>query len=735
MKKILLFFFLNLFLANSFAATSNDSIKVFYAENPIHNLMKDSLRILDIGNSYTEDATYYIPNIAAAVGAKTGYSLYRAVRGGASYKNWVDVYNDSDTGDYWLVRSYGNTISEVETGKALVGDGSLFRTALQNGMWDIILIHQVSLYANDFDPWGGNGTAGYLKELISIIRETNPQATIGFLLVHSYRSDYVSNTEKSSLKRWENIAIATKNLKLNYGIDLVIPYGTAVQNLRATYLNDNYEFSTDGTHLASGLGDYVAACCYWEALFATRFGSVLGNSFRSVKLDESIKGVKNITDETALVAQKAAILATKNMYQVTNIDSFDIYNSLPAEYIYFENNLIGYNYNEPIDDIIVPEGIVGVIRGAFKECKDVKKLYLPRSLKTLGNYAFHNCINLDTVISLIPDTELFAIDTTVFNNIDKDGCCLYVPYGAKDKYQQTMGWRSFESIVELPVDTLILNKREAILVKGTSMSLVTAVLPFDATDSTVVWTTSNDSVAIVENGLVTALSSGIATITATVGECTASCELTVIVPVTEITLSSETVTLVVGDTLSLVATVLPYDATDNTVVWTTSNDSVATVDNGLVTTHSSGSATITATAGEYFASCDLTVMIPVTEIILAPETATLAVGDTLSLVATVLPYDATDSTVVWTTSNDSVAIVENGLVTALSSGTATITATAGECSANCEIMVVELESNIDLIELSSDKKVCYNLHGREIIGIQNGSKGVVIINRKKHLAK
>ena len=96
------------------------------------------------------------------------------------------------------------------------------------------MIHQVSTYATIYDAWSAKRDAGYLKELIQIIREANPQATIGFYLIHSYRSDYKSNTEKSSLERWRNIATAVKELRLNYGIDFVIPYGTAVQNLRAT---------------------------------------------------------------------------------------------------------------------------------------------------------------------------------------------------------------------------------------------------------------------------------------------------------------------------------------------------------------------------------------------------------------------------------------------------------------------------------------------------------------------
>ena len=91
-----------------------------------------------------------------------------------------------------------------------------------------------------------------LKELIQIIRESNPQAAIGFYLIHSYGSNYSGNTERSSQKRWLNIATAIKEMRLNYGIDFIIPYGTAVQNLRASHLNDGNDFSTDGTHLADG---------------------------------------------------------------------------------------------------------------------------------------------------------------------------------------------------------------------------------------------------------------------------------------------------------------------------------------------------------------------------------------------------------------------------------------------------------------------------------------------------
>ena len=312
-------------LGSRVAVLENNKESIPMMFNPTIDLQKPSLKVLDIGNSYTVDSQQYLPEIIAATGETCDISLYSAVRGGASFKTWHDCYNDEDTYDsYSVTLKYGEAINGIG-GSTEGKDGSLFRTALQSVKWDIIIIHQVSSYANDFSVWEGNTDGGYLKEFIQILRKTNPQASIGFLLVHSYRSTYSANTEHSSLLRWENIMNATKKFKKNYGVDFIIPYGTAVQNLRASSLCDDNEFSTDGTHLAEGLGDYVASCCYYQSLIAPRIGvSVLGNTFRETSLDESIDGVKNITDETSNVAQKAAMLATYNMWKIMNPDEYNL---------------------------------------------------------------------------------------------------------------------------------------------------------------------------------------------------------------------------------------------------------------------------------------------------------------------------------------------------------------------------------------------------------------------------
>lgn len=292
--------------------------------NPPVNFHKADLKVLDIGNSYTQDAQTYLPQIIKASGIDDDFSLYRAFRPSASFKTWVDCWNDSDNEYYSIDFCAGTSLGGI-SGSGSASDGALFRKALQSVKWDIILIHQVSTYSNDYSLWEGNGAGGYLQELIRIIRVTNPQATIGYLMTHSYRGSYWANSEGSSYLRWRNIADATKQLKLEYGIDFIIPYGTAVQNLRASSLNDGYEFSEDGTHMSAGLGDYVAGCCYFESLLAPRYGvSIWGNTFRLTNLDESKGGRRNITDQTAIVAQKAAILATLDMWNVSDPDGYDM---------------------------------------------------------------------------------------------------------------------------------------------------------------------------------------------------------------------------------------------------------------------------------------------------------------------------------------------------------------------------------------------------------------------------
>ena len=104
----------------------------------------------------------------------------------------------------------------------------------------------------------------------------------------------------------------------NYGVDFVIPYGTAIQNIRQCSIVDSNELSDDGRHNANGLADYTAACCYFQQLFGARNGvNIIGDTFR-VTVDETVAGQISVTDDTAPLAQKAAILACCDAFSISN---------------------------------------------------------------------------------------------------------------------------------------------------------------------------------------------------------------------------------------------------------------------------------------------------------------------------------------------------------------------------------------------------------------------------------
>ena len=245
----------------------------------------------------------------------------------------------------------------------------------------------------------------------------------------------------------------------------------------------------------------------------------------------------------------------------------------------------------------------------------------------------------------------------------------------------------------IAVTSVTLNKTTLTLEKGQSETLVATVLPNGATDKKITWSSSDDSIAKVDqNGKVTAQNGGNATVTAKAGEKSATCSVTVTVPVQSVTLNQSNITLEIGQTFTLTADILPQDATDNTITWTSSNSSVASVNsNGLITALAAGTTAITATVGGKSASCVVSVNqsnIPVTGITLDQTSVTLTEGQSITLIATVSPANATNKTVSWNTSNGSVATVDqNGKVTAVAQGNATITATAGYYSASCAVTV------------------------------------------------
>ena len=184
---------------------------------------------------------------------------------------------------------------------------------------------------------------------------------------------------------------------------------------------------------------------------------------------------------------------------------------------------------------------------------------------------------------------------------------------------------------------------------------------------------------------------------------------TPVVEVESVSLNKSEMTLTEGESETLAATVTPENAENKSIIWSSNNEAVATVDaNGTVIAKRAGTAVITATSTNgKSAGCTVTVekkQIPVTEVRLSESTVGIVEGSTYKLTATVLPENTTDSkSVSWSSNNSAVATVDaNGTVTAKRAGTAVITATSTNGkSAGCTVTVSKKE--IPITEISLDK--------------------------------
>ena len=210
------------------------------------------------------------------------------------------------------------------------------------------------------------------------------------------------------------------------------------------------------------------------------------------------------------------------------------------------------------------------------------------------------------------------------------------------------------------------------------------------------WNSEEPSVATVKNGLVTAVGAGTTTITATCGEKTATCKVTVNAsPLQEVRLDKSELEILKNDSETLTATLVPANTTDDrTVTWSTNAEDVATVNqSGRVTGKKEGTAVITAKVGDKEASCTVTVKEVHTQRIYFDDSKlTLNKGKNKTLSLRFDPSNTTDAKkATWESSEPSVASVStSGYVRALKKGTTTVTAKIGDMTASIEIEVVEV---------------------------------------------
>ena len=234
---------------------------------------------------------------------------------------------------------------------------------------------------------------------------------------------------------------------------------------------------------------------------------------------------------------------------------------------------------------------------------------------------------------------------------------------------------------------------------GESMNLFANTLPVGQSDNQVMWSSSNENIATVDdNGIVKAIKQGNCIITAESvdGGYTAQCMVTVKQPVVGVIMEKHSLALNVGQSEMLFATASPVNADNKKLIWSTTDSEIASVDaDGNVTALKRGIAFIKATSEDNplaVDSCKVTVSQPVTGITLNHNDCVLhKIGDTVKLIATVIPEDASNKEVIWASSNQSICIVSNGTVVAVGFGTCVIIATTvdGNFIATCTVTVNE----------------------------------------------
>lgn len=249
--------------------------------------------------------------------------------------------------------------------------------------------------------------------------------------------------------------------------------------------------------------------------------------------------------------------------------------------------------------------------------------------------------------------------------------------------------------VKKHTDGIKISSTNETLYVGKSVTLKAEVSPADATEKGVVWTSSDTVVATVKDGKVTALRSGIAVITAKTkeGDFYAVCIVKVIQGIEKITLDKGEVTIDKKESVELKAQILPLDADDKEIVWTSSDESIVKVIDGVATgQEKSGKAVIKAASakdGKIYAECVVTVKEPVSAIELSDTEIEMTKGDKKTITAKIMPENAFDKTVIWTSGDDKIATVKDGVITAVAAGTVeiTVTSTVYGISAKCRITV------------------------------------------------
>ena len=348
-----------------------------------------------------------------------------------------------------------------------------------------------------------------------------------------------------------------------------------------------------------------------------------------------------------------------------------------------------FNRCSSLASIIIPDGVTAIGNLAFANCTSLASVSLPDSVTTVGTNAFSNCTNLTKVYLLGEKAPSFdfashfsSSQVTIycheFSEVDfwaaENGySCVYVEPGCPEE--------------------LSISADVSELYTGDRVTIDVTTSPLAPSEYEIVWHSSAPEVAAVENGVVTALSAGTETITASCGQKSASMVITVRAELESFELSASELWIVSKQTAQMtVQNILPAGASGYQLTWSSSNTSVLSVDSGTLTAKVPGDAVVTVSSNNGISrECLVHVCYPVTAIAFAKGISLLEIGGDAQLTAnvTMRTQSCVNQLVTFGSSDQNVVTVdETGRVKAAGTGSAVITATsASGITAACAVVV------------------------------------------------
>ncbi len=261
------------------------------------------LRILAIGNSFSDDGMDHLPALLENLGVKN-VELARLYVGGCTLARHTEFYNNNQAAYLFYHSKAGENRWTSQNGVSI-------QQALAMGEWDIITMQQASGVSGLYESY-----SPYLEQLISAVNATQPQAEIVWHMTWAYSVESqhpeFPNYDRNQQKMLDAIHQCVRNLKKDYRIKRIIPSGTTIQSLRLSEVNNPpMEFTRDGYHMDYGAGRYAVACTWYETLIKPYTHiSMSGNTLRPHM------GNMHVDDHNAPYIQKAAKHAVKRPFKV-----------------------------------------------------------------------------------------------------------------------------------------------------------------------------------------------------------------------------------------------------------------------------------------------------------------------------------------------------------------------------------------------------------------------------------